>query len=76
MDRAEVCDKFVDALTFDLYPYQQDALLSWFETDGGLLVTVPTGMGKTLIAEAAVFEALQTGQRLYYKTPLIALTDQ
>jgi superfamily II RNA helicase len=36
----------------------------------------PTGMGKTLIAEAAVFEALHTRRRIYYTTPLIALTDQ
>ena len=41
-----------------------------------MLIAAPTGMGKTLIAEAAVFEALNTGQRLYYTTPLIALTDQ
>ncbi|MCH8053894.1 MAG: DEAD/DEAH box helicase [Planctomycetes bacterium] len=76
MDRSEVCDKFLDQLTFDLYPFQEEALLSWFDSDGGLLVTAPTGMGKTLIAEAAIFEALHTGQRLYYTTPLIALTDQ
>ncbi len=33
-------------------------------------------MGKTLIAEAALFEALHTGQQAYYTTPLIALTEQ
>ena len=36
----------------------------------------PTGMGKTLIAEAALFEALHTGKTAYYTTPLIALTEQ
>ena len=36
----------------------------------------PTGTGKTLIAEAALFEALHTGQTAYYTTPLIALTEQ
>ena len=41
-----------------------------------MLVTAPTGMGKTLIAEGALYEALATGQRAYYTTPLIALTDQ
>ncbi|MEE9294867.1 MAG: DEAD/DEAH box helicase [Phycisphaerae bacterium] len=76
MDRSEICDRFLEALTFDLYPFQEDALLAWFESDGGVLVTAPTGMGKTLIAEAAIFEALNTGRRLYYTTPLIALTDQ
>ena len=43
---------------------------------GGVLVTAPTGMGKTLIAEGALYEALATGKRAYYTTPLIALTDQ
>jgi superfamily II DNA/RNA helicase len=33
-------------------------------------------MGKTLIAEAALYEALHTGTVAYYTTPLIALTDQ
>ncbi len=76
MDRGEVCSRFIESVPFDLYPFQEEALLAWFEATGGLLVCAPTGMGKTLIAEAAVFEALQTGRRLYYTTPLIALTDQ
>ena len=41
-----------------------------------MLVCAPTGTGKTLIAEAALFEALHTGTRAYYTTPLIALTEQ
>lgn len=51
-------------------------MLSWFTADQGVLVCAPTGTGKTLIAEAAIFEALQLGKRVYYTTPLIALTDQ
>ena len=76
MNRSDLCTQFLDALTFELYPFQEEALLAWFEAEGGLLVSAPTGMGKTLIAEAAIFEALHTRQRLYYTTPLIALTDQ
>lgn len=76
MQRSEVCDRFLETLKFDLYPYQEEALLAWFEATGGVMVCAPTGMGKTLIAEAAVFEALHTGRQLYYTTPLIALTDQ
>ncbi len=76
MDRGDLCAKFLETLTFDLYPYQEEALLAWFEAAGGVMVCAPTGMGKTLIAEAAVFEALHTRRRLYYTTPLIALTDQ
>lgn len=76
MTRDEICTKFLESIPVDLYPYQEEALLSWFEESGGVMVCAPTGMGKTLIAEAAVFEALHTRQRLYYTTPLIALTDQ
>ncbi len=76
MNRDEICSDFLDALTFEPYPFQEDALLAWFEEEGGVLVTAPTGMGKTLVAEAAIFEALKSGQRLYYTSPLIALTDQ
>ncbi len=76
MDRSEVCDRFLAQLAHDPYPYQEEGLLAWFESDRGQLVCAPTGMGKTLLAEAAIFEALLTGRRMYYTTPLIALTDQ
>ena len=76
MNRDEAADKFLEQVPFDLYPYQEDALLAWFESDAGVMVTVPTGMGKTLIAEAAVFETLHLGGALYYTTPLISLTEQ
>ncbi len=76
MTRDEICEKFLDALPFEPYPFQEEALLAWFSAEQGLLVCAPTGMGKTLIAEAAIFEALHARKRLYYTTPLIALTDQ
>ncbi|MBK9127139.1 MAG: DEAD/DEAH box helicase [Phycisphaerales bacterium] len=76
MTRDEICSKFIESVPYALYPMQEEALLAWFECEGGLLVCAPTGTGKTLIAEAAVFEALHTRRRLYYTTPLIALTEQ
>lgn len=76
MTRDEICGKFLESIPFELYAYQEEALLGWFDSPGGVMVCAPTGMGKTLIAEAAVFEALHSRQRLYYTTPLIALTDQ
>ncbi len=76
MTRDEICEQFLESLTFELYPVQEEALLAWFESDSGIMVCAPTGMGKTLIAEAAIYEALHARQRLYYTTPLIALTEQ
>ena len=76
VDREQIASRYLDALPFEPYPVQEDALLAWFTSDQGVLVCAPTGMGKTLIAEAAIFEALHTGQRAYYTTPLIALTEQ
>jgi len=52
MNRDDICEKFLDSLEFDLYAYQEEGLLAWFEADGGLLICAPTGMGKTLLAEA------------------------
>ena len=34
-------------------------MLAWFTSDEGVLVCAPTGTGKTLVAEAALYEALQ-----------------
>lgn len=76
LTRDEVCDKFLDTVPYDLFPVQEEALMEWFSSDGGVLVCAPTGTGKTLIAEAAVYEALQQNQTIYYTTPLIALTEQ
>ena len=76
MTRDEICTKFIESVPYQLYPVQEESLLAWFEAEGGVLICAPTGMGKTLIAEAAIYEALHTRQRLYYTTPLIALTEQ
>ncbi|GMU38931.1 MAG: DEAD/DEAH box helicase [Phycisphaerae bacterium] len=76
MTRDDICSAFLDRLSVSPYPFQEEALLAWFSDAEGVLVTAPTGMGKTLIAEAAIYEALTTRKRLYYTTPLIALTDQ
>ena len=74
--RDELISGYLEQLPFEPYPVQEEALLAWFSSDDGVLVCTPTGTGKTLIAEAAVFEALATGRRVYYTTPLIALCEQ
>src|SRR5262245_379843 len=72
----ELALKYLEQLPFTPYAVQEQALFAWFGSEEGVLVCAPTGMGKTLIAEAAAYEALHSGATMYYTTPLIALTEQ
>ena len=41
-----------------------------------VVVSAPTGSGKTLIGEYAIYRALAHGQKVFYTTPLKALSNQ
>ncbi|MEO0514028.1 MAG: DEAD/DEAH box helicase [Planctomycetota bacterium] len=77
--RDDILLQYLDQLPFEPYPVQEEALMTYFdrvEPGGGVLACAPTGTGKTVIGEAALYEALVNGTTAYYTTPLIALTDQ
>jgi superfamily II DNA/RNA helicase len=76
LTRDDLAAKYLEQLPYAPYPLQEEALLTWYTSEEGILVCAPTGTGKTLIAEAALFEALHMGKIAYYTTPLIALTEQ
>src|SRR5436189_6455645 len=74
--RDEIILEYFERLPYPPYPIQEEAMYAWAACEDGLLLSAPTGTGKTLVAEAAVYEGLRTGKGVYYSTPLIALTDQ
>ncbi len=58
-----------------LYPHQEEALLE-LTTGSHVIVSTPTGSGKTMIALAAHTVALARGERTYYTAPLKALVSE
>ncbi len=75
-NRDEIILEYLERLPYAPYPVQEEAMFAWAACDQGMLLSAPTGTGKTLVAEAAVYEGLRTGKSVYYSTPLIALTEQ
>lgn len=68
-------DRFLWSRGLEPYPVQEQAIGAIF-AGKSLLVTVPTGTGKTLMAKAALHAAVGRGQRAIYTTPLRALTEE
>ena len=60
---------------FALDPFQEQAI-RWVLSGESVLVAAPTGAGKTLIAEFAIYRALAAQRRIIYTTPLKALSNQ
>ncbi len=60
---------------FELDPFQVEAC-SALEDGYGVLVCAPTGAGKTVVGEFAVYLALNAGQKCFYTTPIKALSNQ
>lgn len=60
---------------FKLDDFQEEAL---FHINNGksVVVCAPTGAGKTCIAQMAIHKALDEGYRIFYTTPLKALSNQ
>ncbi len=60
---------------FDLDDFQLEAIAA-LNHDRSVVVCAPTGSGKTLIGEYAIHRALSRGKRVFYTTPLKALSNQ
>ena len=60
---------------FELDDFQKDAC-NFIDVGKSVVVCAPTGAGKTVIAEHAIHRALDEGKRIFYTTPLKALSNQ
>jgi ATP-dependent RNA helicase HelY len=60
---------------FSLDDFQVEACRA-IESGQSVIVSAPTGAGKTLVAEFAIHLALAAGRRIAYTTPLKALSNQ
>ncbi|HIS89687.1 TPA: DEAD/DEAH box helicase [Candidatus Avigastranaerophilus faecigallinarum] len=60
---------------FELDDFQKEAV-KCIDESKSVVVCAPTGAGKTCIAEHAIHKALEENTRLFYTTPLKALSNQ
>jgi hypothetical protein len=67
---------FTAGLPFRLSDYQQAALEALSRPGISVVVVAPTGSGKSVIADAAVWQAQESGRAAAYTSPLKALANQ
>ena len=58
-----------------LYPHQEEALIE-IVSGVNVILSTPTGSGKSLVAAGAHFAALAAGQRTFYTAPIKALVSE
>lgn len=68
-------NSFLELIDFSLDPFQEQACHA-LAKGKGVLVAAPTGAGKTIIGEFAIHLALEKNQKVFYTTPIKALSNQ
>src|SRR6202007_2419965 len=58
-----------------LYPHQEEALIE-IVSGANVILSTPTGSGKSLVAAGAHFAALADGRRTFYTAPIKALVSE
>ncbi|MEX0667198.1 MAG: DEAD/DEAH box helicase, partial [Acidimicrobiia bacterium] len=74
-ERQDGLDEFFEGLAFKPDDFQREAIEA-IARGHSVVVTAPTGAGKTLVAEGAVHLALRENRRAFYTTPIKALSNQ
>lgn len=67
--------EYADGRGLELYPHQEEAILSLLAGDNVVLAT-PTGSGKSLVAMAAAMAALADDRVTFYTAPIKALVSE
>ena len=68
-------ERFADGYPFALDGFQSAGIRALLN-DRSVLVAAPTGAGKTVVGEFAVWSALDRGGKCFYTTPIKALSNQ
>jgi superfamily II RNA helicase len=66
---------FSHLFDFPFDPFQEEAM-AHIRNGRSVMVAAPTSSGKTLVAEYALWRAVQNGSRAIYTTPIKALSNQ
>jgi superfamily II RNA helicase len=68
-------NEWADSQGLALYPHQDEALIE-IVSGANVILSTPTGSGKSLVATAAHFAALTAGGRSFYSAPIKALVSE
>ncbi|WP_441791046.1 DEAD/DEAH box helicase [Leifsonia sp. YAF41] len=71
----EAFELWAGAQGLSLYPAQEEALIE-IVSGANLILSTPTGTGKSLVAIGAHFAALSAGKRSFYTAPIKALVSE
>lgn len=74
-DQHPLIADFVAGLSFSLDDFQEEACYALTQNKS-VLVAAPTGAGKTIVAEFAVYLAMKEQQKIFYTAPMKALSNQ
>ena len=73
--RASAAARFAESLPFELDDFQTEANDA-LEAGSSVLVAAPTGAGKTVVADFAIYLAQERNVKAFYTTPIKALSNQ
>ncbi len=75
LDGPTLVQRFKDRYPFPLDDFQQQAI-NVLASGESVMVAAPTGTGKTIVAEYGIFQSYSRKKRIFYTTPVKALSNQ